>query len=120
MKLIQILITVKYSMMSVFKCALFLGLDDLITKISSTPLNKEVHIQARHPVLLPNSVLIENIPMSRCTEDWLEMYFTNRNKSGIESYKGMQILENGKVVVHLESKDGKINIFCSNFTYVYT
>jgi len=85
----------------------YLGLDDLILQISSTPLIDKV-LTARRPVILTNSVLIENISSLKCDEDLLELYFSNRRKSGISSFKELQILDNGKVIIHLDNKDGKI------------
>jgi len=77
--------------------------------MSSTPLGDKVHIQARRPVSLANSVLLQNIPIQRCNEDWLEMYFTNKNKSGIESYKEIEVVDYGTAVIHLNNKAGKIH-----------
>ena len=36
----------------------------------------------------------------------LDMYFTNKNRSGIETYKEIVILDDNRAIVHLESKDG--------------
>jgi len=55
--------------------------------------------------VLSNSVLMENVPAQRCNEEWLKMYLTNKS---ISSYKKIHILENGKIVIHLENKYGKI------------
>ena len=92
----------KLSTMCCYASILLLGLDGVITQILNTPLEK-FHIQARRPVMLANSVLVENIPMERCSKDWLDMYFTNKSKSGIESYKEIDILSNQKVVLHLKT-----------------
>ena len=75
--------------------------------MSSTPLGQQSYIEARRPVILANSVLVENIPTERCNRDWLDMYFTNRSKSGIESYREIDILSCQKVVIHLENQSGK-------------
>ena len=77
--------------------------------MNSTPLGED-HVQARRPASLANSVLIQNIPTQRCTEDWLEMYFTNKNKSGIESYKEIEVVDHGTAIVHLNNKDGKTHV----------
>ena len=36
----------------------------------------------------------------------LDVYFTNKKRSGIDSYKKIEILDDNRVIVHLESKDG--------------
>jgi len=79
----------------------------VITTISNTPLEQQFHVQARRTVILANSVLVENVPTERCNRDWLDMYFTNRSKSGIESYRGIDILSCQKVVIHLDNQNGK-------------
>jgi len=71
-------------------------------------LNDKVYLQARRSVVLSNSVLMENVPAQRCNEKWLKVYLDNKSKSGISSYKKIQIFDNGKIAIHLESKDGKI------------
>ena len=88
-----------------------------MTRIPITPL-MDGHIQARRPVVLATSVLLENIPTQKCNKDWLDMYLTNKSASGIESYKEIQVIENGRVIVHLENKDGKNLVILSNYIYV--
>lgn len=83
-----------------------LGLDDLMTTISSTPLIDQP-IKASRPMVLSTSVLMQNIPTRKCTKEWLDMYLTNTSISGIESYKEIQIIEDGRVIVHLNDKKGK-------------
>ena len=54
----------------------------------------------------------------------LDVYFTNKKKSGIEVYKELEILDDNRAIVHLESQDGKlivhskINIYI-NVLYLY-
>lgn len=84
---------------------LLIGLDDVIQKISSTPFDGNV-IQARRPLVLTNSILIDNLPIQKCNKELLDVYFTNKKKSGIDSYKEIEILDNNRAIVHLESKEG--------------
>lgn len=79
--------------------------------MSTTPLADKLYVQARRPVSYASSVLIQNIPTQRCTEDWLEMYFTNKNKSGVESYKAIEVLDHGMAIIHFNNKSGKIISF---------
>ena len=89
-----------------FSCVLLLiGLDDIIQKISSTPYEGNV-IQARRPLVLNNSILIDHLPTQKCTKEMLDVYFTNKKRSGIDSYKEIEILDDNRAIVHLESKDG--------------
>ena len=96
-----------------FKPTSLIGLDDVTAKISSTPL-MDKRIQARRPVVLLCSVLLENVSSQKCTKDWLDLYLTNRSISGIESYKEIQILENRRVIVHLNNKNGNNFVLLSN------
>ena len=93
----------------------YVGLDRVI----SNTLLEQFHIQARRPVMLSSSVLVENIPRERCNRDWLDMYFTNRSKSGIECYRKIDILGSQKVVIHLENQYGK-KWFCLYVCYYDT
>ena len=81
------------------------GLDDLIPRIISTPYESAV-LQARRPSVLTSSILIENLPTQKCDKELLDVYFTNKKKSGIDSYKKIEILDENKAIVHLESEDG--------------
>ena len=85
--------------------SLLIGLDDVIQKISSTSFEGNV-IQARRPLVLTNSILIENLPTQKCNKHMLDVYFTNKKKLGIDSYKKIEILDDNRAIVHLESKDG--------------
>ena len=81
------------------------GLDDLIPRIISTPYEGAV-LQARRPSVLTSSILIENLPTPKCNKELLDVYFTNKKKSGIDSYKRIEILDEKRAIVHLESEDG--------------
>lgn len=98
---------------------LLIGLDDIIQEISNTPY-EGIIFQARRPLILTNSILIDNLPMEKCTKNQLDVYFTNKKKSGIDSYKGIEILDDKRAIVHLENKDGKHQIWylCGYLFYV--
>lgn len=82
------------------------GLDDLISKIISSPYEGTV-LQARRPLILTSSILVDNLPPQKCNKELLDVYFTNKKKSGIDSYKQIEILDENRAIVHLESEDGK-------------
>ena len=84
---------------------IIIGLDDVILKISSNPYENDV-LQARRLLVFTNSILIENLPVQRCNKEMLDMYFTNKKRSGIDSYNKIEILDDNKAIVHLESKNG--------------
>ena len=84
---------------------LLIGLDDVIQKISSNPFEGNV-IQARRPLVLSNNIFIDNLPTPKCNKEMLDVYFTNKKRSGIDSYKEIEILDDNRAIVHLENKDG--------------
>ena len=81
------------------------GLDDLIPKIISSPYEGAV-LQARRPLVLTSSILIDNLPTQKCNKELLDVYFTNKKRSGIDSYKQIEILDEKRAIVHLESEEG--------------
>ena len=83
-----------------------IGLDDIIQEISKNPY-EDIVFQARRPLIFTNSILIDNLPTEKCNKDLLDVYFTNKKKSGIDSYKGIEILDDKRAIVHLENKDGE-------------
>ena len=86
-------------------CVLLLTGLDLIPRIISTPYEASF-LQARRPSVLTSSILIDNIPTQKCNKELLDVYFTNKKKSGIDSYKKIEILDEKRAIVHLESEDG--------------
>ena len=85
-------------------------------KINTTPYEGNA-IRARRPQVSTNSILVENLPPKMYDKEMLDVYFTNKKKSGIEAYKEIEILDDNRAIVHLESQEGmlivhnKINIF---------
>ena len=82
------------------------GLDDLIPKIISYPY-EGADLQARRALVLTSSILIDNLPTHKCNKELLDVYFTNKKRSGIDSYKQIEILDEKRAIVHLESEEGK-------------
>ncbi|XP_065920901.1 uncharacterized protein [Dysidea avara] len=81
------------------------GLDNVMTKIFSIPLDDNVHIQARRPVVLANNVF-ENTTTQRCTENrWLERCAANSNNSETDCYRERETFDKEKSVVHSEIDD---------------
>ena len=82
------------------------GLDDVILELRNKPY-KGIIFKARRPLVLTNSILIDNLPVRKCDKEILDVYFTNPKKSGIESYKKIEVLDDKRAIVQLENKDGK-------------
>ena len=76
------------------------GLDDVIKKIISNPYEGAVLM------VMTSSILIDNLPTQKCNIELLDVYFTNKKRSGIDSYKEIEILDERRAIVHLESEDG--------------
>ena len=90
-----------------FNCNLLVtGLDDVILEISKKPY-EGIIFKARCALVLTNSILIDNLPALKCNKEMLDVYFTNPTKSGIESYKKIEILDDKRAIVQLKNKDGK-------------
>ena len=85
----------------------YIGLDDVIDKISNAPYEGNT-IRARRPQISTNSILVENLPPKMYDKEMLDVYFTNKKKSGIEAYKEIEILDDNKAIVHLESQEGTV------------
>ena len=81
------------------------GLDDVVPKIINTPYEGVV-LHARRPLVLTSSILIDNLPARKCNTELLDVYFTNKKRSGIDSYKEIEILDEKRAIIHLESEDG--------------
>ena len=86
-----------------------IGIDDLILEINNNPC-EDIVLQATCPLVLTSSILIANLPVQMCNKELLDMYFTNKKRSGIDSYKEIEILDDNRAIVHLESKDGMYNM----------
>ena len=98
-------------------CALLLncaGLDDVIQRIINTPYKGTV-LQARRLSVLTSSILIDNIPTQKCNKELLDVYFTNKKQSGVNSYKKIEILDEKRAIVHLESEDGKHSYYIYSY-----
>ena len=48
----------------------------------------------------------------------LDIYFTNKKKSGIEAYKEIEILDDSRVIVHFDTQDGMLSVFNKINIYV--
>ena len=59
-------------------------------------------------------MIIKNLPPAKCDEDTLDLYFSNKKKSGTDQYKSIKILANDTAVVDFEDEQSKQCIQCKN------
>ena len=75
----------------------YLDLDDLVTKINSTPFGKGIDVTAER-VPVSTCVVVENLPTS-CTKYLLECYFGNKKESGIDGVYNVELINNGTAAI---------------------
>ena len=77
----------------------------IIAKISKKKVKKQfIEVEIMSP---STSVVISNIIETRRNEDYLSVYFTNPKHSGVSGYDDMEILDDGRVIVHLQDQKSK-------------
>ena len=62
------------------------------------------------------SVIIKHIPPEKCDKDSLDLYFSNKKKSGVDQYKTIEILANDVAVVDFGDEQSKQH---TQFTIMY-
>ena len=90
-------------------CVLFTEADisTIISKISKKKVKKQfIEVEIMSP---STSVMISNIIETKRNEDYLSLYFANPKHSGVSGYDDMEILDDGRVVVHLQDQKSKDN-----------
>ena len=88
-------------------CVLFTKADisTIITKISKKKVKKQfIEVEVMSP---STSVMISNIIETKRNEDYLSLYFANPKHSGVGGYDDMEILDDGRVIVHLQDQKSK-------------
>ena len=79
-------------------------MDDIINEISKKPFTG--HYIKAEKVPACTSVIIKHIPPEKCDEDTLELYFSNKRKSGVNHYKTIKILTNDTAIVNFMNEQG--------------
>ena len=80
-------------------------LSTIITKISKKKIKKQfIEVEIMSP---STSVVISNIIETKRNEDYLSVYFINPKYSGVSGYDDMEILDDGRVIVHLQDQKSK-------------
>jgi len=76
---------------------------EIATKISKKKFRKQfIEVEVMSP---STSVVISNIVDKKRNEDFLQLYFSNPKHSGVSEYKDLEILHDGRVIVHLEDQE---------------
>ena len=77
----------------------------IITKISKKKIKGQfIEVKVMSP---STSVVISNIIEDKRNEDFLALYFFNPKHSGVSWYKDMELLDDGRVIVHLQDQESK-------------
>ena len=80
-------------------------LSTIITKISKKKFKKQfIEVEIMSP---STSVVISNIADAKRNKDFLSLYFTNPKHSGVSEYDDIELLDDGRVIVHLHDQESK-------------
>ena len=80
-------------------------LSTIITKISKKKIKKQfIEVEVMSP---STSVVISNVIDIKRSEEFLSLYFTNPKLSGVSGYDDIELLDDGRVIVHLEDQKSK-------------
>ena len=77
----------------------------IIKKISKKTIKKQT---IKVEVITPStSVVISNMSETKRNEKYLKLYFNNARFSGVSKYESFEILDDGRVIVHLLDQESK-------------
>ena len=101
-----------------------IGIDAVIGSINCTPLEGVVLTATRPPVVIKpkpiiftNDVTISNLSADKCSTKALHKYFSNKKKSGINTYKAIKIINKTTAVLQLKDESGK-NVLTFTFSTI--
>ena len=84
-------------------------LSTIVNKISKKQIKKQ-SIEAE--VISPStSVMISSVIDRKRNEEFLKLYFTNPKFSGVSKYESLEILDDGRVIVHLLDQESKLTFY---------
>lgn len=52
-------------------------------------------------------MIIRNLSDKKCDEDTLDLYFSNKKKSGVDQYKSIEILGNNTAIVDFGDEENE-------------
>ena len=98
-------------------CILYhIGIDAFIGTINRTPLEGTFFLATIPPVVikpkpgdLSHDVTISNLPADKCSVKVLQKYFSNKRKSGINSYEAIKIVSKTTAILQLTDERGEVN-----------
>lgn len=80
-------------------------LSTIVKKVSKKKLKKQsIEVEVITP---STSVVISNVIDKKRNEEFLKLYFTNPKFSGVSEYETLEILDDGRVIVHLLDQESK-------------
>ena len=90
------------------------GIDDVIATINRTPLGSNfflatiplVEIKPK-PGALSFDITISNLPADKCSVKVLQTYFSNKRRSGINTYKAIKIANKTTAILQLTDERGE-------------
>ena len=87
----------------------------IIKKISKKTIKKQtIEVEIITP---STSVLISNMAEKKRNKEFLKLYFNNVNFSGVSEYESLEILDDGRVIVHLLDQDSKLTVSFKIFLF---
>jgi len=83
-----------------------LQLDKIIAAISKKKFKRQLHLEAEK-VTPSTSLIISNKIEKKRDEEFLWLYFSNPKFSGVGEFDDIEILDDGRVIVHLCNQESK-------------
>ena len=91
-----------------------IGIDSIIATINRTPLRSTFFLATIPPVVikpkpgaLSLDITISNLPADKCSVKVLQKYFSNKRKSGINTYEAIKITSKTTAVLQLTDERGE-------------
>ena len=90
------------------------GIDGVIATINRTPLGSTFFLATIPPVVikpkpgaLSLDITISNLPADKCSVTVLQTYFSNKRRSGINTYKAIRIVNKTTAILQLPDETGE-------------
>ena len=93
---------------------IIIGIDAIIAAINRTPLEGTFFLATVPPVVItpkPGALFLEvtisNLPADKCSVKVLQKYFSNKKKSGINTYEAIKIIDKTTAILRLTDEEGE-------------
>ena len=98
-------------------CTVYIGIDAIISNINCSPLEGTMLIATKPPLVvmkpkppvITNDIKISDLSTDKCSLKALQKYFSNKKKSGINTYKEIEIINKTTAILKLHDERGKKN-----------